>query len=212
MFNIIPINEFTYYLHIDSDDNDCKYDLYNSIQKRIKGSYVDHNSNGIYFSAEKIMPFKTFISNQPNNKISYHTCIQLIDDLTKQIMILRNLGYGFYGFDITDILTIDDHFVFCSTRHMLPLTNDQFIFNAPIKRPYFSSPELNKLTKLPSKLNYKCCFYSLGLFVGYCINPSEEFINASSEELIKPLHNTKIYWFIKNCINKDIDKRILLLI
>lgn len=195
MYNIIPINEFTYSLNIQGDD-EYKYYLYKSIQKIIKGSHIDCESNNIYFSAEKVVPF-------PNQKISYYKCIQLVDDLTKQMMILRKLGYGFYGFDMNDILTIDDHFVFCSTQNMLPLVDDQFIFITPIKRPKFSSPELNKLTSLPANLSYKCCYYSLGTFISVCLLGSEE---------LESLHDTKIYWFIKNCTNKDIDKRILLLL
>jgi hypothetical protein len=210
MYTIIPINEFTYKLHIQGDD-DYKHYLYNSIQKIIKGSYIDDDSNSIYLSAEKTIPFKTFISNQPNNRLSYHTCIQLVDDLTKQIMILHKFGYGIYGFNINDILTIDNHFIFCSTQHMLPLMDDHFIFTAPIKRPYFSSPELNKLTKLPSKLNYKCCYYSLGTFVGLCLL-NIHLLVEDFEKLIEPLHDTKIYWFIKNCTNEDVNKRILLFI
>jgi hypothetical protein len=210
MCNIVPINEFTYKLNIQGD-NDNKYYLYNSIQKIIKGSHIDLDSNNIYISAEKIIPFKTFIENENKNRLSHHTCIQMVDDLTKQIMILRKFGYGIYGFNINDILTIDNHFIFCSCQHMLPLINEHFIFNAPIKRPYFSSPELNKLTKLPAKLNYKCCYYSLGTFVGLCLL-NVHLLVEDFEKIIEPLHDTKIYWFIKNCINEDVDKRILLLI
>jgi hypothetical protein len=209
MYTIIPINEFTYNLNIQGnsyDKNDkCKYHLCRSIQKLIKGSFLDHESISIHISAEKLTPFNTFISSQPNNRLSYHTCIQLVDDLTKQIMILHKFGYGIYGFDMDDILTIDNHFVFCGCRHVLPLENDHFIFTSPIRRPYFSSPELNKLTKLPAKLNYKCNYYSLGIFVSLCLLGSEN-IN------IDVLNDTKIYWFIKRCINEDVDKRVLLLI
>jgi hypothetical protein len=205
MYTIIPINEFTYNLNIQGSDDNCKYHLCNSIQKLIKGSYVDHDSNSVYFSAEKAVPFN------PNNRLSYHTCIQMVDDLTKQIMLLHKFGYGIYGFNMNDILTIDEHFVFCSTQHMLPLMDDHFVFNAPIRRPYFSSPELDKLTKLPSKLNYKCCYYSLGTFVGLCLL-NIHLLVEDFEKLIEPLHDTKIYWFIKNCTNEDVNKRILLLI
>lgn len=204
MYTIVPINEFTFNLNIQGNNDDqCKYHLCSSIQKLIKGSFLDHDSNSIHISAEKVIPFKTFILE--NNRLSYHTCIQLVDDLTKQIMILHKFGYGIYGFDMNDILTIDNHFVFCSIQHMLPLVNDHFIFTCPIRRPYFSSPELNKLTRLPAKLNYKTCYYSLGTFVSLCLLGHED-IN------IDTLRDTKIYWFIKHCTNEDVDKRVLLLI
>jgi hypothetical protein len=215
MYNIIPINEFTYSLNIQGDYNPY---LYSAIQKIIKLTHIDHETNSIYFLAEKVIPFKTFILNQPNKKMSYHKCIQLIDDLTKQIMFLRKFGYGIYEFGINDILTIDKHFIFCSTQNMLPLTDDSFIFNMPIKHQCFSSPELYKLTRLPARLSYKCCYYSLGTFIIFCLLNVNLLVGneikspEEIEKIIEPLHDTKIYWFIKRCLAKDIDNRLLLLL
>ena len=216
MYNIIPINEFTYSLNIKGEDYN-QY-LYNSIQKIIKSTYIDYETNSIYFSAEKVIPFKTFILTQPNKKMSYYKCIQLIDDLSKQIMFLHKFGYGIYEFDINDILMIDNHFIFCSTQNMLPLIKDYFIFNMPIKHQCFSSPELYKLSRLPTRLSYKCCYYSLGTFVVFCLLNVYLLVGnemKSAEEIdkiIEPLHDTKIYWFIKRCLNQDIDNRLLLLL
>ena len=220
MYNIIPINEFTFSLNIPGDYN--KY-LYNAIQKIIKSAHIEYETNSIYFAAEKVMPFKTFILA---NKISYHKCIQIIDDLSKQIMFLHKLGYGIYGFDINDILTIDNHFIFCNTQNMLPLKDDYFIINMPIKHQCFLSPELYKLTRLPARINYKCCYYNLGIFIVFCLLVVNENKNENENEIkwneiklpeeidkyIEPLHDTKIYWFIKRCLNEDIDNRLLLLL
>jgi len=201
-----PINECTYNLKINGEYNIY---LYKVIKKFIKTSNFDYETSSIYFCAENITPLKDLIKN---NSLSHNKCIKLIYDLTNQILYLKKLGYSFYGFDLNDILVVDELFMFCSTQYVLPLVNESIIFYSPIKQAYFSNPELYNLTTLPSEISYKCCYYSLGTLVIYCL--LNAYINRSEqiEKVIEPLYNTKIYWFIKRCLDSDINKRELLLI
>lgn len=204
-----PINECTYSLKINGEYNIYLYKL---IKKFIKVSNLDYETGSIYFCAENVIQLNDLIKN---NSLSHNKCIKLIYDLTNQILYLKKLGYSFYGFDINDILVIDDIFMFCSPQYLLPLVNESIIFYTPIKQPYFSNPELYNLKSLPSEISYKCCYYSLGSLVIYCllnayIKSVEE--NEEIEKVIQPLYNTKIYWFIKRCLNSNINKRELLLI
>ena len=214
-YNLVPINDFTYSLKINGDYYNH---IYYSIQQLIKTSHFDYETNTIIFSAENVKPFKQYLLEQKNKTLSHLTCIRLIDDLTKQILYLKSLGFGFYGFDINDIITIDNTFIFCSTQHMLPLYNESFIFTSPIKHPYFSSPELFELTSLPFELSYKCCYYSLGLLVVfsllniYLLVGNELKTLEEIDKLLEPLYNTKIYWFLKRCLDDDINNRKLLLV
>jgi hypothetical protein len=203
------INEYTYSLKINGEYNIY---LYKVIKKLIKTTVFDDETNSIYFCAENVIQFKDYLLEQKNNSLSHKKCIKLIYDLTSQMLYLKKLGYSFYGVDMNDILIVDDIFIFCSTRYVLPLVNDLIIFYSPINNPYFSDPELSKLTSLPTEISYKCSYYSLGSLVIYCllnayINPSDDF-----EKIVEPLYNTKIYWFIKRCVDSDINKRELLLI
>ena len=201
------INECTYNLKINGEYNNY---LYKVIQKFIKTSNLDYETSSIYFCAENVIPLKDYLLK--NNSLSHNKCIKLIYDLTNQILYLKKLGYSFYGFDINDILVIDDLFMFCSTRYLLPLVNELIIFNSPIKQSYFSNPELLNLTTLPSEISYKCCYYSLGSLVIYCLLNAYIKSFEQIEKVIEPLYNTKIYWFIKRCLDSDINKRELLLI
>ena len=210
-YNLTKISEFTYSLKIHGDYVSV---LCHSIKKLMKNAYYDEEKSVIIFSAENILPFKEFLLVHK----TYKKCIKMVNDLTKQMTYLKNMGYGFYGFDINDILTIDDTFIFCRTQYLLPIIDDNIIFYQPIKTPYFASPEIIKLTSLPSEVNYKSSFYSLGvlvvlyllnnyLLVGNEIKSVEEIENA-----LLPIYNTKIYWFIKRCLDQNINKRVLLLI
>jgi hypothetical protein len=213
-YDLISINDFTHRLKINGD---FANQLYYTIEKMINTSYFDYESNSIFFSAENVIPFKKYILDK-KKKISYATCIKVIDDLSRQIYYLNELGYGFYGFDIDDILVIDNRFIFCSSQYLLELHNDTIIFTSPIKQPYFSSPELFKLTNLPSKINYKCCYYSLGVLTvflllnEYLLVGNELKTTGEIDKILQPLYNTKIYWFLKRCLDDDINNRKLLLV
>jgi len=201
-----PINECTYSLKINGEYNIYLYKL---IKKFIKVSNLDYETGSIYFCAENVIQLKDLIKN---NSLSHNKCIKLIYDLTNQILYLKKLGYSFYGFDINDILVVDDIFMFCSTQYVLPLVNELIIFYSPIKKAYFSNPELLNLTTLPSEISYKCSYYSLGTLVIYCLLNAYIKRFEQIEKVIEPLYNTKIYWFIKRCLDSDINKRELLLI
>lgn len=214
-FNLTPINEFIYSLNIHGEY--CEI-IYKTIQKIFKTAQFDYDTNTIFFPAENILPFKKYLFEQKDKRLSYTKTIKLIDDLSKQIFYLNKLGYCFYGFDIDDILVIDNTFIFCSTQHLLPLDNNDIIFTYPIKQPYFSNPEIFQLTTLPSKINHKCIYYSLGSLVvfsllnNYLLVANELKTVGEIDSIIQPLYNTKIYWFIKRCLDHDINKRRLLLI
>jgi hypothetical protein len=208
-------NEFTYSLNIHGEYSEI---VYNTIQKLIKTAHIDYNTNNIIFSAEYAIPFKTYLLEQKDKRLSYSQCIKLIDDLSKQIFYMKKLGYSFYGFNIDDILTIDNTFILCSSKHLLPLENDDIIIMYPIFKPYFSNPEILKLRVLPTKINYKCIYYSLGSLIvfsllnTYLLVANELKTSEEIDIIIQPLYNTKIYWFIKRCLEQDINERRLLLI
>lgn len=208
---ITQISEFTYSLKLEGDYVSV---LCHSIKQILRSIHYDEEKSSIFFSAESVLPFKEFLMTYKTHKI----CIKMIDNLTKQMNYLKNIGYGFYAFDVNDILTIDNTFIFCRTQHLLPIIENNFIFYEPIKKPYFSNPEIIKLTSLPSEINYKCSFYSLGvLVVLYLLNNyllvGNEIKNVEEiETILMPIYNTKIYWFIKRCLEENIHKRVLLLI
>lgn len=214
-YELTTINDFTYNLKINGE---FEYQLYYIIEKMLKSSHYDDETNSIFFSAENVIPLKTYIINKKDKKLSYATCIKLIDDLSKQLFCLNNLGYGIYGFDINDILIIDNTFIFCSTQYLLELENNHIIFTSIIKKPYFSNPELFKLTSLPSKINNNCCYYSLGLLVvfllmnKYLLVGNEFKTSKEIDNILQPIYNTKIYWFLKRCLDDDINNRKLLLV
>ena len=214
-YDIKPINEFTYSLKIHGTNIDA---IYKTIKKMLKSAYYDSETSSIFFSAEKVSTFKHYLLEHTDHKLEINKCIKMIDDLTKQMSYLKTINYGFYGFGINDILVVDNKFVFCSSQYLYSLSEDTFLFIEPINNPYFSNPEIIELTTLPFEVNYKCCYYSLGALVVfsllnvYLLVGNELKSKEEIEDILNPFLNTKIYWFIKRCLDKKISKRMLLLI
>jgi hypothetical protein len=208
-YELKRINEFTYSLKMHGEYNIY---LYDTIKHLIHTSHIDYDTNTFFFSAETVLPLNALV-----NTFTYNQCIELIDDLSKQLFYIRKKGFAPYGFDITDILTIDGTFIFCSTQYLLPLDeeNEAIIFTYPINRPYFSNPEVFKLTSLPTEINHKCGYYSLGLLIVFLLLKTKldqiEQIEQI-ENVLVPLYNTKIYWFLKRCLDEDVYNRQLLLV
>jgi hypothetical protein len=212
---LTQIDEYSYILNVAGEHKNY---IYNTVEKIIKSSHIDEETNSLFFIAENIVSLKKYLSEQPDKKLSYRTCIKLISDLTKQLLYLEKQGYSFYGFDIDDIIIIDGIFIFVTSRYLLPIYDNNIYFYSLINIPYFSSPELLKLTTLPSSINYKSCYYSLGTLVVFCLLNNYLLVGndiKTSEEIetiIEPLNNTKLYWFIKRCLNEETLNRTLLLI
>ena len=68
------------------------------------------------------------------------------------------------------------------------------------------------------EISKKCCYYSLGLLVvflimnKYLLVGNEFKTSKEIDNIIQPLYNTKIYWFLKRCLDDDINNRKLLLV
>ena len=200
-YHLTAVSKYTYGLTIRGEYADV---LYRAIQPMLDTSYISDN---LLFNAEHITPLSAPLSQQH--------CVKLINDLSSQLIYLNKLGYGFYGLDMDNIIIIDNTFIFCSAQYLLPLVNNDILFVSPINNPTFSNPELFKLTSLPSRINLKCFYYSLGSLVTFLLLNKNLLVSNTPEQIdniFRPINNTKIYWFLKRCLDDDINNRQLLLI
>ncbi|NBU98062.1 MAG: hypothetical protein EBS19_07605, partial [Spirochaetia bacterium] len=99
-------------------------------------------------------------------------------------------NHAFYGFDIEDIIIINDEtFGIITTDYISPLEKEDntICFWCPFTKPYFSCPEIIQLTKLPSRISYKSCYYSLASIAIYLLWGEYIFKGNISESQIKSL-------------------------
>jgi hypothetical protein len=187
-------------------------------------SSVGQEAEAIMFTAQTVKPLSILLQK---GKLTNRQTVKMIHDLSNQIAYLETNMLAFFGYNLEDILVINEDIYFiANTKHLLRMESSGKIessskneskhlyFNNPIEKPYFSNPELNELTKLPSKIDYRASYYSLGALVLFCATNIYIFaeLKEDNRDILKPIYYTKIYWFLRRCFLKDSKQRILLFI
>jgi len=216
-------NSYTLYI---KGSNNLKDEIYKSISdtKLLSSAFYnddDDEDTSITFTAETVVTLTRFLTK---GKLTNKKTIKMINDLSRQIAYLETNRFAFYGYNLDDILVINNNtFFIANIKHLLDIKKDNCIyFYNPIDRPYFSNFELNKLTKLPSKIDYRSSYYSLGALILFCMTNVYIFaeiqdieyvdVDIDIDKILTPIAHTKMYWFLKRCFNKKSEDRILLFI
>ena len=225
-YKITQKGDYSYSLVSKGEYNDI---LYSSILKtgilNEAPAFLDKRTNTVLFTAETVQTLPSYLETKINtntkiktkyNKMTEPECAKLISNLTSQIKYLEELNYVIYGYDLNDILVINgDTFILANSNYILPVENNMFFFYNPNIMPFFSSLELLKLTSLPASIHYKSSYYSLGVLVVFCLlnrQLLETMNDKMIEVILSPVYYSKIYWFIKRCLNKNCEERVLLYI
>lgn len=216
-YRIIKENDTHYKLEINSN---LSFSLYKSIININFLSFPIIYDNKLFFNASSVETLKEHLNKYDNGLLTYEKSIHLIGTISKQIFILEENGFTFSGFNIDDILVIDDqYFIIVSASNLYHYNQDSnhYIINSFINHPFFLNPELLQQKSLPFYLHYKSCYYSLGSLVIFCIinnfNNKNFIISKNENEIdsiLKYIINTKLYWFLKRCLTKNVEERQLL--
>ena len=218
-YKITQLGDYSYSLFSKGKYN---LQLYSSIIKShlLTSAFHDPRKNSVFFTAATVQTLTEYLKTRNNTKMSERECAKLIYNLTTQIQYLEEREYILYGYNLNDILVINEQtFIVASANYILPLELEtkSIIFYSPIIRPFFSSPELLELTNLPSSIYYKSGYYSLGGLVVFCLlskNVIQSNVSSDKEieTILRPIKYSKVYWFIKRCLNKRYEQRVLLFI
>lgn len=177
------------------------------------------------FEAEKVLPFKEFLTLN-NNNLSYTYLISLFLGLKKQIELLKNNNIGILYFDLNDILVVKNDlycdFYYMNKSMLFDINNDMIqidkIFNKSDKtNQKFLSPEIIIVNKIPSLTHFSCSYFSLAILVAFCINgnnldyfKTHDWCEDDLEKIMEPIHSTKLFYALKRASVSTPDKRYLL--
>ena len=218
-YKITQLGEYSYSLVSNGKYN---LPLYSSIIKShiLTNAFHDPRKNSIFFTAASVQTLSEYLKTRTNNRMSERECAKLIYNLTTQIQYLEENDYILYGYNLNDILVINEQtFIVANTQYILPLESEtkSIVFYSPIIKPIFCNPELLELTNLPSSIHYKSSYYSLGVLIAFCLLNKNLIQNGpvtdkELEIILKSIKYSKVYWFIKRCFNKRYEQRVLLFI
>ena len=230
MYSIQKIDDTTFSLFInESLYRDDFYEFF-ILTNSLPFAYI--NDDSLFFHAEKVCLLEDLLksssssSSCKNYKLNQTQCLHMIKSLSYQIKYFEEKGIAFLGFDIKDIIVInvnnisDCKFFIMGTQFATRFHSSSSFMDllVPYEKPYFSSPEIIDLTKLPSKVHHKCCYYSLGALTVFCL--LNEYLLKGNEVLhmdkiktiLKPIYLSKMYWFLIRCFNENVEERVLLYI
>ena len=237
--NIIIKNE-NFYIGQGEDEIDNKsftifFDSYNealikSITKTkiILGATTTEKYKTLSFKAISVQRFSDFQSELERKnkslKMPYNLVLKMTHNLVTQLKyLITNFSQTFLGYLPENLIVIDKHkFVYLCNDFLLDIKNDND-YNVLISYPFtrddfFMAPELYCIKEIPSFVNYKVSYFSLGYLILYTLLGDN--IDSDSEDLqeIKKhldslfIKNTKLYWLLERCLVEEPKNRSILFI
>ena len=140
-------------------------------------------SNKIELFATKIEPLTE------TTTFDYKTAVRFAECISRQILYMEKRAITFIGFDLKDILSIENgrYFVVANFSRVISCANHNIQFSAPFYKPQFTTLNIQNIQRLPAVASHYTARYSLGLLVCSLIS-------------IDTIRYTKLYWFLKRCL------------
>ena len=143
------------------------------------------------------------------HRINYSDALLMMHSLSKQILYLKHLGFGLLGFNIKNILCIQDKGIYVylyDDSEIINLDTDGNIHLLSYKdlSNYIYSPEHEYLS---SSTNYNFIYNSLGYITLLFLNGEKR--EKNTDIMLAPIKYTKLYWYILRAMSP---KRIILFV
>jgi len=172
---------------------------------------LDSNFSHIHILGSSIVSLSTFIEQMASKKLPYNTIARLVWCLYSQQLKLYEAGHSFFNLTLEDVVVIDGWHFFCANPNLCrPISSDGSIkFLAPFSKNRFSSPEILKISHLPSSVSVETFYYSLASLAFFCFFRKHYLDTVDELESIK---YTKLYWFFKRALAPDSKRRHCILL
>jgi hypothetical protein len=233
--NIIIKND-NFYISQDLTDNKSFtifFDSYNealikSILKTriILGATTTDKYKTLTFKASSIQTlsdFKKELERENKSlKFTYNLALKLTHNLVTQLnYLISHFSKTFLGFSPENLIIVDkSKFIYLCDEFLLDIVENEVLIKFPFgKNDFFWAPELSLIKEIPSFVNYKVSYYSLGYLILYTLLGDDNFIKDDGEEImIKDklstitIKNTKLYWLLERCLIEEPKNRSILFI
>ena len=209
----------------------AEYSLINSLIKTriIQGGSTDETYKIIIFNATSVKTLDQFRNerriHQGTQKLSVPDVAKMLRSLTLQLnYLLERESHTIIGYNTADIIVINDEkFAFLGSELVADIDYEMATISSPFSaNDFLFSPEILKITEIPSKIHYKTAYFSLGILLVYMLLADEEFYkdylkHKTSEKILEslnshPVKNTRIYWLLSRCLIEEPGSRSIILI
>jgi hypothetical protein len=223
------------FLKIMEDKSKSIFTIYFSFVNRIlinslirtrilQGATSTDDYKEIKFKAHSVKSLIQF-KEEKNNAIPINKVVDMVWSLTNQLEYLIKVeSCTILGYNPENIIVINDKkFIFVGSEMVLKIEDEMSLISYPFStNEFYISPELLKIKELPSYVDYKMCYFSLGCLIMYALLSNDDFYieylkHQQIDEIIEnlnshPIKNTKLYWLLSRCLVEDSKKRSIILI
>lgn len=175
--------------------------------KIIRGATITDGYRTVVFKAFSVETFKESFTG------TYQQKAALASSLTTQLKyMIEECSHSFLGYNRENLVVVDGNkFLFLDVSLVCEISEDDdtVTVTAPFERTdFFFSPEMEKVSVLPSSIHFKTAYFSLGLLL---LSRKEKEEEGNPLE-ISPYRGTKLWWLIKRCLVEEPEKRSILFI
>ena len=144
--------------------------------------------------------------------------------VTQLNYLISHFSKTFLGFSPENLIIVDkSKFVYLCDEFLLDIIENEeneVLIKFPFgNNDFFWAPELSLIKEIPSFVNYKVSYYSLGYLILYTLLGDDNFIKDDGEEIIIKdkmstitIKNTKLYWLLERCLIEEPKNRSILFI
>jgi hypothetical protein len=156
----------------------------------------------------------------------YNLVLKMTHNLVTQLKyLISHFSQTFLGYSPENLIVIDKHkFVYLCDEFLLDIKNENDNENVTISYPFtrddfFMAPELYCIKEIPSFLNYKVSYFSLGCLILFGLLGDDDFIKEDCVEDLQQIKkhldsliikNTKLYWLLERCLVEEPTNRSIL--
>ena len=240
--NIIIKND-NFYIGQDLSDNKSFtifFDSYNealikSLSKTriILGATTTEKYRSLTFKATSVLTFfdfqKELERENKSLKLTYNLALKMTHNLVTQLnYLITQFSKTFLGFSPKNLIIIDKiKFIYLCDEFLLDIikngeNGEKLLIKSPFTHDdFFLAPELLSVKEIPSFVNYKVSYFSLGYLILYTLFGDDDFIKSEEhlrQDKIKHkmeslfIKNTKLYWLIDRCLVEEPKNRSILFI
>jgi hypothetical protein len=191
-------------------------------------SHKGKSGSSLTVTAEKIEPLSSFLKRHKKH-LEYEVIESFIESIGRQLQFLERENMGIASFNIDDITVFHADTTTTTTTVHFAITNDDkiheinedhhLVITAPYPKEYtttattttknkgFHSPEFKEFISkktVPYEIHFKSGYYSFGLLCMYCyVSRATTSTEKDLTDMLAPIINTKIYWFLKQVLQEN---------
>lgn len=195
-------------------------EMYKSKEETEKEEIQSKTIKTIY-NFDSVQTLKQILERK-DGLLRYSDTQNLFLQIGSQLVNLDRNDYVYPFLDVDNIIIINDEtFIYIGENIIKKEKNNTISITRPYKKTFLFSPELYNIKELPKTLPSNSWIYSLGVLSILCLTGNkrlltnihkEKNIVNSFKQMIDMIQDTKLYFSILRCVERNPLKRIFLYI